>query len=186
MAYPFWFSNSYFLHWNFDWKNCFVVFFLEWNEWKNLQFNFSSPNHSIERNFFKWDGEETKILHPELNFRSRILKFRLLLQKPRSFEASVSYIVIIFIIFIIIFIIMFLIILTIFLNNIFSSFLAAILLQKEYKNWKKDNSQKKYMQKQKKSWKNALKIVFFSLFEYPNLGHRFSVGQMVRIYPDFG
>ena len=118
----------------------------------------------------------------ELNFRSRILKFRFRLQKPRSFEASVGYIVIIFIIFII----MFLIILTIFLNNIFSSFLAAILLQKEYKNWKKDNSQKKYMQKQKKSWKNALIIVFFSLFEYLNLGHRFSVGQMVRIYPDFG
>ena len=23
--------NSYFLHWNFDWKSCFVVFFLEWN-----------------------------------------------------------------------------------------------------------------------------------------------------------
>ena len=34
--------NSYFLHWNFDWKSCFVVFFLEWNEWKNPQFNFSS------------------------------------------------------------------------------------------------------------------------------------------------
>ena len=31
---------------------------------------------------------------PELNFRSRILKFRLRLQKPRSFEASVGYIVI--------------------------------------------------------------------------------------------
>ena len=29
-----------------------------------------------------------------LNFRSRILKFRLRLQKPRSFEASVGYIVI--------------------------------------------------------------------------------------------
>ena len=43
--------NSYFLHWNFDWKSCFVVFFLEWNEWKNPQFNFSSQNLSIERNF---------------------------------------------------------------------------------------------------------------------------------------
>ena len=31
---------------------------------------------------------------PELNFRSRILKFRLPLQKPRSFEALVGYIVI--------------------------------------------------------------------------------------------
>ena len=56
-------GNSYFLHWNFDWKSCFVVFFLEWNEWKNPQFNFSSQNLSIERNFFKWDGKETKILH---------------------------------------------------------------------------------------------------------------------------
>ena len=117
-------------------------------------------------------------IYPELNFWSRILKFRLRLQKPRSFEASVGYIVIIFII-------MFLIILTIFLNNIFSSFLAAILLQKEYKNWKKDNSQKKYMEK-KNSWKNALIIVFFALFEYLNLGHQFLTGQMVRIYPDFG
>ena len=51
------------IHWNFDWRSCFVVFFLEWNEWKNPQFNFSSPNLSIERNFFKWDGKETKILH---------------------------------------------------------------------------------------------------------------------------
>ena len=56
------YKNSYFLHWNFDWKSCFVVFFLEWNEWKN-PFNFSSQNLSIERNFFKWDGKETKILH---------------------------------------------------------------------------------------------------------------------------
>ena len=56
-------KNSYFLHWNFDWKSCFVVFFLEWNEWKNPQFNFSSQNPSIEHNFFKWDGKKTKILH---------------------------------------------------------------------------------------------------------------------------
>ena len=55
--------NSYFLYWNFDWKSCFVVFFLEWNEWKNPQFNFLSQNLSIERNFFKWDGKETKLLH---------------------------------------------------------------------------------------------------------------------------
>ena len=56
--------NSYFLLWNFDWKSCFVVvFFLEWNEWKNPQFNFSSQILSIERNFFKWYGKETKILH---------------------------------------------------------------------------------------------------------------------------
>ena len=46
-------KNSYFLHWNFDWKSCFVVFFLEWNEWKNPQFNFSCQNLSLERNFFK-------------------------------------------------------------------------------------------------------------------------------------
>ena len=56
-------TNSYFLYWNFAWKSCFVVFFLKWNEWKNPQFNFSSQNLSIERNFFKWDGKETKILH---------------------------------------------------------------------------------------------------------------------------
>ena len=53
-------KNSYFLDWNFDWKSCFVVFFLDW---KNPQFNFSSQNLSIERNFFKWDGKETEILH---------------------------------------------------------------------------------------------------------------------------
>ena len=28
--------NSYFLHWNFDWKSCFVVFFHEWNEWEKI------------------------------------------------------------------------------------------------------------------------------------------------------
>ena len=57
-------KNNYFLHWNFYKKSCFVVFFHEWNEWKNLQFNFSSQNLiSIERNFFKWDGKVTKILH---------------------------------------------------------------------------------------------------------------------------
>ena len=56
-------KNSYFLHWNFDWKSCFVVFFHEWNEWKNPQFNFSSQDLSIEGNFFKWDGKVTKIWH---------------------------------------------------------------------------------------------------------------------------
>ena len=30
---------------------------------KKPQFNFSSQNLSIERNFFKWDGKENKILH---------------------------------------------------------------------------------------------------------------------------
>ena len=30
---------------------------------KNPQFNFSCQNLSLERNFFKWDGKETKILH---------------------------------------------------------------------------------------------------------------------------
>ena len=55
--------NSYYLHWNFDWKSCFVVFFLEWNEWKNPQLNFSCQNLSLERNFFKWDGKVTKIWH---------------------------------------------------------------------------------------------------------------------------
>ena len=55
--------NCYFLHWNFDWKSCVVVFFHEWNEWKNPQFNFSSQDLSIERNFFKWDGKVTKISH---------------------------------------------------------------------------------------------------------------------------
>ena len=37
--------------------------FFEWNERKTPQFNFSSQNLSIEHNFFKWDGNETKILH---------------------------------------------------------------------------------------------------------------------------
>ena len=56
-------QNCYFLHWNFDWNRCFVMFFHEWNEWKNPQFNFSSQYLSIERNFFKWDGKVTKISH---------------------------------------------------------------------------------------------------------------------------
>ena len=56
-------QNCYFLHWNFDWNSCFVMFFHEWNEWKNPQFNFSSQYLSIERNFFKWDGKVTKISH---------------------------------------------------------------------------------------------------------------------------
>ena len=37
--------------------------FFEWNKWKNLLFNFSSQNISIECNFFKWDGKVTKISH---------------------------------------------------------------------------------------------------------------------------
>ena len=37
--------------------------FFEWNERKTPQFNFSSQNLSIEHNFFKWDGKETKISH---------------------------------------------------------------------------------------------------------------------------
>ena len=32
--------NSYFLHWNFDKKSCFVVFFHEWKK-STIQFNFS-------------------------------------------------------------------------------------------------------------------------------------------------
>ena len=53
-------SNSYFMHWDFDEKRYFVVFF---HEWKNPQFNFLSQNLSLERNFFKWDGKVTKIWH---------------------------------------------------------------------------------------------------------------------------
>ena len=45
--------NNYLLYWNFDWKSCFLVFFLEWNEWKNPRYNFSSQDLSIEHNFFK-------------------------------------------------------------------------------------------------------------------------------------
>ena len=71
---------SFFLHWNFDWKSCVVVFFLEWNEWKNPQFNFSSQNLSIERNFFKWDGKETKISH--LLFHRIWKKFFFLIEMP--------------------------------------------------------------------------------------------------------
>ena len=40
-----------------------IAFFLNWNEWKNSQFNFSTQDLSIELNFFKWDGNVTKILH---------------------------------------------------------------------------------------------------------------------------
>ena len=54
--------KSYYLLWFFDRKSCFVMFFLEWNEWKNSQFNFSCQNLSLERNFFIWDGKITKIL----------------------------------------------------------------------------------------------------------------------------
>ena len=33
-------EDSYYLHWYFDKKSCFVgVFFQEWNEWKNPHFN---------------------------------------------------------------------------------------------------------------------------------------------------
>ena len=40
----------------------FVVFFQEWKECKNPQFNFSSQDLGIlEGNFFKWDGKVTKI-----------------------------------------------------------------------------------------------------------------------------
>ena len=58
-------KRCYFLHWYFDWKSCFVVFFHGWNEWKNPQFNFSktSQDLSIEHNLFKWDGKVTKISH---------------------------------------------------------------------------------------------------------------------------
>ena len=28
-------ENSYYLHWYFDKKSCFVEFFHKWNEWKN-------------------------------------------------------------------------------------------------------------------------------------------------------
>ena len=57
-------GNSYFLHWNFDWKSWFVVFFLEWNEWKNPQFNFSSQNLSIERNFFQMRWKRNQDITP--------------------------------------------------------------------------------------------------------------------------
>ena len=57
------YSWSYFIYLNFDEKSCFVLFFHERNECKNPQFNFSSQNISIERNFFKGDGKEIKILH---------------------------------------------------------------------------------------------------------------------------
>ena len=82
--------NSYFLHWNFDWKSCFVVFFLEWNEWNNLQFNFSSQNLSIERNFFKWDGKETKILHLLFHRIWKILHFTVHFTIPRIMLSWIS------------------------------------------------------------------------------------------------
>ena len=66
--------NNYFLHWNYDEKSWFGVFFHEWNEWKNPQLNFSSQNLSIEHNCFKWDGKLTKIWHNDTYFSHRIWK----------------------------------------------------------------------------------------------------------------
>ena len=76
-----------------------------------------------------WLGVKPRVEFSKPNIEISILVTKA--SKPRSFEASVSYIVIIFIIFLIIFIIMFLIILTIFFSNIFSSFLAAFLYSKK-------------------------------------------------------
>ena len=103
--------------------------------------------------------------YSELNFRSWILKFRFQLQKPRSFEASVGYIVIIFIIFLIIFIIMFLIIPTIFFNNIFSSFLAAFLYSKKGAKIKKRTHRSSIPCKNVKIMKKCSKnSVFFTIW----------------------
>ena len=47
--------------------NEIVIFYTEiltGKVWKNPQFNFSSQDLSIERNFFKWDGKITKKKHP--------------------------------------------------------------------------------------------------------------------------
>ena len=68
-------KNIYFLHWNFDEKSCFVVFFHEWNEWKNPQFNFSSQNLSIEHNFFQMRCKSKQYMTP--TFPKRIWKILL-------------------------------------------------------------------------------------------------------------
>ena len=68
------------------------MFFLEWNEWKNPQFNFSSQNLSIERNFFKWDGKETKISH--LLFH-RIWKIMYVVRSIIWSKSNISFIILV-------------------------------------------------------------------------------------------
>ena len=64
--------NNYFLHWNFE---KIVVFFHEWNEWKNPQLNFSNEmekyliyntNFSIELGKITF---HTQILTQKVDFR---------------------------------------------------------------------------------------------------------------------
>ena len=104
---------------------------------------------------------------------------------PRSFSRSVSYIIIFHH----------------FHQNVphhfpqqdFLHFWQCFCTEKRVQN---QNSQKKDMRTHATTYKlgkNALKIVFLqkkcsknSVFEYPDLGHRFSVTKMVRITPDFG
>ena len=64
-------DNSYFLHWNFRGKSCFMVFFLKWKI-HNSTFPVNIFRLSLEHNFFKWDGKVTKIWH--LVFFHRIWK----------------------------------------------------------------------------------------------------------------
>ena len=53
----------------FEKKSCFVGFFYEKRTInKNQQFNFLSQNLSLESNYFKWDGKETKIYMRRLLF----------------------------------------------------------------------------------------------------------------------
>ena len=69
--------NSYFLHWNFDETSYFVVFFHEWNEWKNPQFN--SQKLSLERNFSKFYGKVLR-WHILVTFPSHLKKLRSILR----------------------------------------------------------------------------------------------------------
>ena len=65
------------IHWNFDEKSCFVMFFHEWNKWKNPQFKISSKNLSIEHNFFKWNRNVTT--NQDIGEKSLTFEFNLLL-----------------------------------------------------------------------------------------------------------
>ena len=49
-----WPKKIYFLHWHFDWKSCFVVFFHEWNEWKKSTIQLNNINHSFEWFWIMW------------------------------------------------------------------------------------------------------------------------------------
>ena len=120
------------LNWYQSFYSCIILYILQSEPKQNVRFSKELQFDQVHLHFL------LKGIYQSWIFEAEYWSFD---YGYKSLEASKLRSVI----FLIIFIIMFLIILTIFLNNIFSSFLAAILLQKECKNWKKDNSQKQYM-----------------------------------------